>query len=102
MMAVSPAGMSATTLIINAQSNEPNPKSISNSEGVGGASAFALKPIQMVIIITTIQKMPLGIAAPKMQAAKLRRPNQRRNTKSSNAAVEAKIMSKDKSALMVA
>ena len=101
-MAVSPAGISATTLIINAQSIEPKPKSMKISESVGGASAFALTPIQIEMTIATPQKMPLGIAPPKMHAAKLRRPNQRRNTQYSTAAVEAKIASKYKSALMVA
>ena len=93
-MAVSPAGMSATTLIINAQSNEPKPKSKTTSEGVGGASVFALTLIQMEITIATPHKIPLGIAPPKMHAAKLRRPNQRRKTQNSTAAVEAKIAGK--------
>lgn len=56
----------------------------------------------MEITITTPQKTPLGIAPAKMHSAKLRRPNQRRNTQNSTAAVEAKIVSQYKSALMVA
>jgi len=68
----------------------------------GSLAAFQLTPIAVNVHVTAVQKTPLGIATLKIHTAKLLRPNQRRKTQNSTAAIDANIVSKYKSALMVA
>jgi len=68
----------------------------------GSLVAFQLNPIAVSAHENAVQTNPLGIATLKTHAAKLLRPNQRRKTQNSTAAVAANIVSKYNSALMVA